>query len=127
VSSRRVRTLVVALMIVYPMFSTESGEIKTGTIIVVINHPTKIALAADSRTVWLGKRDGYDDDACKISAPDKRVIIALAGLLKRDVASKQESWDPMEEASRISHETFTQPSPTDDPVSQIAHRWGDWR
>lgn len=90
-----------------------------GTVVVVFATNEDLSVAADSRGI-IGGRD-VDDNVCKISTLDRKLIIGIAGIMGQFDKGKQ-IWD----ALAIAKSTFAgvEKKPTSDIAADMATAWG---
>ena len=103
------------------------GQIEHGSIAVVYLTNDKIITAADSRGVLSGSGIPPDDSACKIVAPDGRMIFASTGSVGYKNGGSNDfvqSWSNTEEIRRAYSTSSRLYSTNLDRIMGAANEWG---
>ncbi len=117
-------TLVALLLCLSPALKT--GELKSGTIVLVTLSKDKAIFAAESRLRLDGtdKTLRYREDACKVRAIQKRFIFVTSGANAFvHLPDNENSWDGYQAPSELVNKV---PAEVSDPVKVLATLWGEW-
>jgi len=108
------------------LFSMPNAEVQSGTLIVFYFSKDQIAVAADSRGLFIGTDRPPDDTQCKVATINGQVLFASSGGTEfnpRYSLGPVRSWDNIAEARR-SYEGIYSNTVGEHTLRMVADAWG---